>query len=77
VYPPIALWRGITGRVGVAATIDERGRVAEARVVEPAHWLLNQSALNAVRQWEFAPTTSNGAPVPVTIVATVRFTPPQ
>lgn len=73
VYPPIAVWSGVRGIVGVEATVDERGRVAEARVVQRAHWVLEQSALNAVRQWQFEPTTIDGVPVPVVITATVDF----
>jgi protein TonB len=36
--------------------------------------LLDQAALEAVRQWEFTPTLLNGVPVPVIMTVTVQFT---
>ena len=36
--------------------------------------LLDQAALEAVRQWEFTPTMLNGVPVPVIMTVTVQFT---
>jgi periplasmic protein TonB len=36
--------------------------------------LLDQAALEAVRQWEFTPTLLNGVPVPVIMTVTVNFT---
>jgi protein TonB len=35
--------------------------------------LLDAAALEAVRQWEFTPTTLNGVPVPVIMTVTVNF----
>jgi protein TonB len=36
--------------------------------------LLDQAALDAVRQWEYEPTLLNGVPVPVIMTVTVNFT---
>jgi len=36
--------------------------------------LLDQAALDAVRQWEYSPTLLNGVPVPVIMTVTVNFT---
>jgi protein TonB len=36
--------------------------------------LLDQAALDCVRQWKFEPTQLNGAPVPVIMTVTVNFT---
>jgi protein TonB len=36
--------------------------------------LLDQAALDAVRQWAYAPTTLNGVAVPVIMSVTVTFT---
>jgi protein TonB len=36
--------------------------------------LLDQAALDAVRQWEYTPTLLNGVPVPVVTTITVNFT---
>jgi protein TonB len=35
--------------------------------------LLDQSAVDAVRQWEYTPTLLNGVPVPVIMTVTVTF----
>jgi protein TonB len=35
--------------------------------------LLDQAALDAVRQWEYTPTYLNGVPVPVIMTVTVNF----
>ena len=75
VYPPILAMAGVSGIVVVEATIDQRGSVADARIARSSG-IFNQSAIDAVRQWQFEPTTVNGVPVPVTITVTVQFTPP-
>ena len=36
--------------------------------------LLDEAALDAVRQWEFTLTLLNGIPVPVIMTVTVNFT---
>lgn len=73
VYPQIAQTARVQGVVIIEATIDEQGRVLNARVLrsEP---LLEQAAVTAVRQWEFTPTLLNGKPVPVIMTVTVKFT---
>jgi protein TonB len=36
--------------------------------------LLDQAAIDAVRQWTYTPTLLNGVPVPVIMTVTVNFT---
>jgi protein TonB len=77
IYPPIAIASRVQGVVIMEATIDTQGFIADAKVIRSVP-LLDEAALDAVRQWQFAPTMLNGAPVPVTMVMTVNFTlPPQ
>ena len=59
----------------IEATIDEEGKVADARVVKSVP-LLDQAALDAVRQWEYQPSLLNGVPTPVVMTVTVKFTRP-
>lgn len=73
VYPPIAQSARVQGVVIIEATIGPNGRVTDARVLRSIP-LLDQSALDAVRQWEFTPTLLNGVPVPVIMTVTVNFT---
>jgi TonB family protein len=61
------------GTVTLEALVDERGRVADARVVKSIP-LLDQSALDAAKQWEFKPARLNGEPVPVLIQLELKFT---
>jgi TonB family protein len=73
VYPPIALSSGVQGVVIIEATIDGGGDVVDTRVLR-GQPLLDEAALDAVRQWRFQPTMLNGAPVPVIMTLTVNFT---
>jgi len=73
VYPPIAQSARVSGIVIIEATIGVDGSVTDARVIR-AVALLDQAALEAVRQWKFTPTTLNGVPVPVIMTVTVNFT---
>jgi periplasmic protein TonB len=38
--------------------------------------LLDQAALDAVRQWEYRPSLLNGVPTAVVTIVTVKFTRP-
>ncbi|HWP99186.1 MAG TPA: energy transducer TonB [Vicinamibacterales bacterium] len=74
VRPPLAREAGVHGIVVVEITIDPQGKVADARIVRSVP-LLDQAALDAVRQWEFTPTFVDGVAVPVVMTASVRFEP--
>jgi len=73
VYPPEAQEARVQGIVIVEATIDCHGNVADVRVLR-GQPLLNDAALEAVRQWQYTPTLLNGVPVPVIMTMTVTFT---
>jgi TonB family protein len=62
----------VEGTVRLEALVDERGLVADVRVVKSIP-LLDQSALEAARQWEFKPALLNGEPVPVLVVLELEF----
>jgi len=72
VYPELARRVRQQGRVVLECTIDVHGRVVGARVVRGVP-LLDQAALDAVREWLYAPTLLNGVPVPVVMTVTVTF----
>jgi TonB family protein len=73
VYPAIAQSAHVSGVVTIEATIGPDGKVVDARVVRSIP-LLDQAALDAVRQWEYLPTLLNGVPVPVLMTVTINFT---
>jgi TonB family protein len=72
VYPATAQSAHVTGTVTVEATIAENGTVIDAKVVRSIP-LLDQAALDAVRQWMYVPTLLNGVPVRVLATVTVNF----
>jgi protein TonB len=73
VYPAIAQSARVQGVVIIEATIGPTGTVQDAKVLRSIP-LLDQAALDAVKQWVFTPTTLNGVPVPVIMTVTVNFT---
>jgi protein TonB len=72
VYPGIALTSRLSGVVILEATIGEDGMVREVRVLR-SYPLLDQAALDAVRQWRYTPTLLNGRAVSVLMTVTVSF----
>ncbi len=74
-YPPDARAAGINGLVMAEVVIDPSGRVTDARIVRSIP-LLDDAALAAVRNWQFAPTVINGQSVPVRMTVQVNFTLP-
>jgi periplasmic protein TonB len=72
VYPNIARTARVEGVVILEAVIDQLGRVESVRVLRSIP-LLDQAALEAVRQWRFTPTLLNGTPVSIVMVVTVNF----
>jgi TonB family protein len=73
VYPDIAKAARVQGVVIIEAIIGPDGSVMDARVLRSIP-LLDEAALDAVRQWRFVPTLLNGVPVPVIMTVTVNFT---
>ncbi len=72
VYPAIAQQAKVEGNVILEATIGTDGRVKDLRVLSSKP-LLEQAAIEAVRQWRFTPTLLNGVPVPILMTVTVNF----
>jgi TonB family protein len=75
VYPAIAKAANLSGEVTIEATIGSDGKVTDTKVVHSVP-MLDQAALDAVRQWEYMPTLLNGVPVPVTTIVRVNFARP-
>jgi protein TonB len=73
VYPAIAQSARVEGVVILEAVIDAQGRVESARILRSIP-LLDQAALDAVRQWRFTAARLNGDAVPVVMTVTVNFT---
>jgi protein TonB len=58
--------------VVLGCVISREGKVTKVRVLR-GHPLLDDAAIEAVRQWEYAPTVIDGEPVPVLLTVTVDF----
>jgi protein TonB len=71
-YPPFALAARKEGTVILEALLDERGHVAQVRVLK-SEPLLDAAAVEAVGRWRYTPTLLNNVPVPVLMTITVRF----
>jgi protein TonB len=74
VYPAAARKAGASGSVGVRLTIGPDGRVTDA-VVTRSIQQLDQAALDAVRQWRYAPTLHKGTAVTIEMPVSVAFPP--
>jgi protein TonB len=72
VYPKLAVTSRIQGAVFLECQIDPRGRVVDVKVLG-GNVILNDAAVEAVRQWVYTPTLLNGVPVPVLMTVTVTF----
>lgn len=75
VYPKEALVRGVFGKVVVEVTIDEQGRVIDARSLS-GNPLLRSSAEYAARLARFGPTLLSGQPVKATRLVNYDFNRP-
>ena len=72
-YPAMAQASRVEGVVILEAVIAEDGSVQDVRVLR-SRPLLDDAAVEAVRQWRFTPTLLGGQPVPVVMTVTVSFT---
>jgi TonB family protein len=73
VYPAFAKSAHVSGVVEVSIVIDASGNVTRTQVVKSIPQL-DKAAIDAVKQWKYAPTLVNGAAVPVTMIVQVAFT---
>ena len=72
VYPQLAKTQRLGGDVKIDALIDAGGRVSSTKIISgPA--LLQQAAMDAVRQWKYQPATLNGTALPMHLTVTVQF----
>lgn len=73
-YTEMARRAGVQGVVVLEAVIDERGLVADVRVLRGLPMGLDQAAVEAVQKWRYKPATLHGQPVKVYFTLTVNFT---
>lgn len=74
-YTDEARTAGISGKVRVQLTIDEAGKVTDAKVLEGLGHGLDEAAVAALQGATFLPATRCGKPVVATFVVGVTFKP--
>ena len=72
IYPASALQARVEGIVILEVWVGVDGKVTDAKVLRGIP-LLDQPALDAVRQWEYTPSTLGGTLIPTILVPTVTF----
>jgi len=75
-YPAMARTQHVSGSVVVDALIEPNGRVSTMKVVSgPA--ILQQAAMDAIKQWKYRPASLDGNPVAMHLTVTIQFRAPQ
>ena len=72
-YPKAALLMKIQGVVILQAVINRSGLIEELTLQRSANPLLDEAAMQAVKQWIYRPATLDGRPVKVYFTVTVNF----
>jgi TonB family protein len=75
IYPERLKNAGVGGSVTLEGQIATDGSLANLEVIPPANPDLAQAALEAVRQWHYAPTRLHGVPANTNITITIDFVP--
>ena len=75
-YTPEAMANRIEGTVGLSAVVLADGKVGEVKVIRSLDSVhgLDESAVKAMKQWEFKPGTKDGKPVAVRLSIDMAFT---
>jgi TonB family protein len=76
-YPEEARAASISGGVAICVEVRPDGIAHNIRVTRGLASVLNQSAIDAIRQWRFQPATKNGQPVTVEANIELTFRPPS
>jgi TonB family protein len=75
-YTPDAMRQKIEGLVRMEVVVSRTGRVSDVRVIRSLdrEFGLDDQAVRAVRQWQFAPASKDGVAVPVLVEIDMTFT---
>jgi len=72
-YTEDARQRGLAGDVVLEIVVRRDGSVGDVKILQGLGGGLNERAVQAVRQWRFAPARRQGAPVDVIVEVAVEF----
>ena len=72
IYPPDAMRNYITGDVRIEAEVDKRGQIGAMKILlGPKQF--RQVAMDALKQYEYAPATQGGRAVVSKVTVTIKF----
>jgi protein TonB len=63
----------ISGTVLVALVVSSKGLPVDVRIARSVDKDIDQSAVDAVKQWRFEPARKDGKPVAVKVTVEIRF----
>jgi TonB family protein len=72
-YPEAARTERLEANVGLELTIDETGKVVDAKVTSPAGHGFDEAAVAAAKQFTFEPARKNGTPIKSALQFTYEF----
>ncbi len=72
-YPRAALEEGIEGKVFLSLWVGVDGKVRDTKVVKSDNPVFNQAAIDAAKEWVFAPAQKAGRPVSVWVTVPFQF----
>ena len=73
-YPPLAVKMRLEGRVGIIAEVLPDGRAGRVGIESSSgHDLLDQSALQTVKQWQFTPARKDGVIITQVVRIPINF----
>lgn len=74
VYPSVARSHGWQGRVALRVQVTEEGLAASVRIEQSSgHEVLDEAAVEAVKQWRFVPGKHGDTPVASSVVVPLNF----
>ena len=73
IYPEEARRKRIEGRVLLNIRIDKQGNVEAVQVLRSIPSLLDQAAIDAVKEWKYEPMIVDGRAIPVIFTVNVEF----
>ncbi len=73
IYPKKCKEKGIEGTVILETTLDKKGNIKKIKVLKSAHPELDESAIEAVKQWRYEPYIVDGKPRSVIFTITITF----
>ena len=72
-YPPSAVNSGISGTVLLACVVRPDGTASDISVKRSLDPVLDNEAIEALKQWRFTPGSRDGKPVPVMVSVEMSF----